>query len=304
MSGSAAAEKAPAAGRTVGELVAAGTDGYPEGRDAAALAALIAHATGGEVMLVAIQAYALVVMPKGSGWKEEREEAMAMLRDVRDAVAPDARVVVETDYSASRALERVVRREHRDLLVLGSSRRTTDGRVRMGGTVRQLIGDAVCAVAVAPRGYTQHRPQRLTTIGVGYDAGPEADEALRHAGRLAVSAGATLRVQAVVEDRKPAVSREPGARRRPRLRGEALEQEVATLRGETERAVAATGADAEVDVRGGSAARVLQDLSDEVDLLVIGSRRWGRAARVLLGGTGESLMHGARCPVMVVPRPR
>jgi nucleotide-binding universal stress UspA family protein len=35
---------------------------------------------------------------------------------------------------------------------------------------------------------------------------------------------------------------------------------------------------------------------------VIGSRRWGAAARLLLGSIGEALMHSARCPVMVVPR--
>jgi nucleotide-binding universal stress UspA family protein len=35
----------------------------------------------------------------------------------------------------------------------------------------------------------------------------------------------------------------------------------------------------------------------------LGSRRWGEAARVLLGCTGEALMHGASAPVLVVPRP-
>ena len=53
----------------------------------------------------------------------------------------------------------------------------------------------------------------------------------------------------------------------------------------------------------GSPPEELIALSDEVDLLVIGSRRWGSAARVLLGGTGEAVMHKARCLVMLVPRP-
>jgi nucleotide-binding universal stress UspA family protein len=48
---------------------------------------------------------------------------------------------------------------------------------------------------------------------------------------------------------------------------------------------------------------LLDELSDEVDLLVIGSRRWGPLTRVLLSGTGEALMHGARSSIMVVPRP-
>ena len=50
--------------------------------------------------------------------------------------------------------------------------------------------------------------------------------------------------------------------------------------------------------------RILLKLSGELDLLVIGSRRWGAVARLMLGSTGEALMHGARCPVLVVPRPQ
>ncbi|MGI8624140.1 MAG: universal stress protein [Solirubrobacteraceae bacterium] len=38
--------------------------------------------------------------------------------------------------------------------------------------------------------------------------------------------------------------------------------------------------------------------SSELDLLVCGSRAYG----VLAGGVSKMLMHGAACPVMVVPR--
>jgi nucleotide-binding universal stress UspA family protein len=47
----------------------------------------------------------------------------------------------------------------------------------------------------------------------------------------------------------------------------------------------------------------LLDLSAVTDLLVIGSRRWGPLARLLLGGTGEALIHGAHCSLLIVPRP-
>ena len=49
-------------------------------------------------------------------------------------------------------------------------------------------------------------------------------------------------------------------------------------------------------------AHALLELGADVDLLVIGSRRWGAVARLLLGSTGEVLMHDAACPVIVVPR--
>ena len=53
----------------------------------------------------------------------------------------------------------------------------------------------------------------------------------------------------------------------------------------------------------GRPADALLALSGDVDLLVIGSRRWGPATRVLLGSTGEALMHDAACSVVAVPRP-
>jgi nucleotide-binding universal stress UspA family protein len=39
------------------------------------------------------------------------------------------------------------------------------------------------------------------------------------------------------------------------------------------------------------------------DLLVVGSRRWGRLNRVVLGSTSEDLVALAPCSVLVVPRP-
>ena len=52
-------------------------------------------------------------------------------------------------------------------------------------------------------------------------------------------------------------------------------------------AVKETGANAEVVADAGRPADALLELSGHVDLLVIGSRRWGPAARALLGSTGR-----------------
>jgi len=83
---------------------------------------------------------------------------------------------------------------------------------------------------------------------------------------------------------------------------ELLEPPLASLREDTQAAVNATGAEAEIQVLSGSPPDVLMELADDVDLLVIGSRRWGAVARVLLGRTGEALMHDAACPIVVAPR--
>ena len=52
-----------------------------------------------------------------------------------------------------------------------------------------------------------------------------------------------------------------------------------------------------------SAARALHELSETEDagLLVVGSTRRGAAGRVLRGSTAERLMHGAPCPIAIVP---
>jgi nucleotide-binding universal stress UspA family protein len=142
----------------------------------------------------------------------------------------------------------------------------------------------------------------LKRIGVGYDGGPESDAALELAGSMA-RAGAELRVRAVVDDRVPVLLRSA-------LRGlvatewtNIIAEEQQRLHDQAVAAAAATGATANVEVLRGRPADALLALSGEVDLLVVGSRRWGPAARVLLGSTGEALLQDAACPVLAVPRP-
>jgi nucleotide-binding universal stress UspA family protein len=283
--------------------IAVGVDGYSEGGDAAVLGAMIARATGAELMLVAIHPDPLVVVPRELGWTVMRKQAEALLRETRDAVAPDARIDVETDWSVPRALERVVLREHCDLLVVGSSRRGPEGRVRIGNRTRQLLSDGRSALAVAPRGLSDTTERRLARVGVGYEGGPESQAALSLAGSIAVAAGAKLVVRGVVDDRLPAVGwSQSGHESMLAIWDELLEPAVGSLRENAEGAAKATGADAEVEVLCGSPADVLGELCEHVDLLVIGSRRWGAAARALLGSTGETLMHDASCAILVVPR--
>jgi nucleotide-binding universal stress UspA family protein len=56
-------------------------------------------------------------------------------------------------------------------------------------------------------------------------------------------------------------------------------------------------------LRGTTAARALYEEAEKIDagLLVVGSRRKSIAERIVLGSTAERLIHGAPCPVGVVP---
>jgi nucleotide-binding universal stress UspA family protein len=284
------------------ELIAVGVAGGAADRDAALLATTIAGATGAEVMLVAVHPD----LPKAVLLRIGTTEAgaLAAVEEIRGSMAPGARTVIESDRSAAHAFARVVTREQVDVLVLGSSRAAPDGRVQIGRRTRQLLGTVPCALAVAPRGLCSRGKLELRAIGVGYDGTPEAAEALWQAGALARAAGARLRVRAVVDDRLPCMG--VMAADGPELQAiwdDVVRPDLESLRADAERASLATGAEFAVEARAASPIGELLALSHEVDLLAIGSRHWGSPASVLLGGTGEELMHRASRSVMVTPRP-
>jgi len=283
--------------------IAAGVSGFADGDDAVALAAAIARLTGAELMLVEAFSAPLLPAPPGWDWKSLRKQAEHKLHDYRRTLAPEARTVLESDPSVPRALERVVRREHRDLLVVGSSREAPEGRVWIGKRTRQLLYELECALAVAPRGLRSREGIALRRIGVGYDAGPEAEAALALAGSIAAAGGGELRICGVVDDRIPALLRSPLSG----LGAAQWQEVVAQHERQLHQQIRARGEEFDLAVSSelarGRPADALLALSEKVDLLVIGSRRWGPVQRVLLGSTGEALMHGAACPVIAVPRP-
>lgn len=282
--------------------IAAGVDFHPEGRDAAALGADLAEALRADLIFVAVHADPLVVLPGEMSWSGLHRQSETMLREVRDALAPRARVSVETDFSVPRALVRLARSEHRDLLVVGSSRHAREGRVRIGKRTRQLLNEAGCSVAVAPRGWHAVPGRRLERIGVGYDGSPEAESALQCARSIARSTGAQLYVRGVVDDRLPPIAYTGFARVSDFDLEGAVETGVEELHERTVRAARAADPSAEADVMRGRPADRLAAL--DADLLVVGSRRWGPTDRLGLGSTAATLLHDvARCPVLVVPRP-
>jgi nucleotide-binding universal stress UspA family protein len=111
-------------------LIGVGADGYPGGRDAVALALLLATPTGGELLLIAVHKEPLLPLTgtQEMNWGSLENEYRKTLAETCDALAPDARIVIHPDVLVWRGLRHVVRLEHRDLLVVGSAYDADAGR--------------------------------------------------------------------------------------------------------------------------------------------------------------------------------
>ena len=199
------------------------------------------------------------------------------------------------DGSPARALHTLAEVSGADLVVVGSTHTGRLGRVVPGSTGEKLLHGSPCAVAVVPRGY-EDRP--IERIGVAYDGSDEAKAALEAARALskrfdarlvlvgvagldwyagsAIAGGPgyeleTLRVE--TEERDPGRARRGGARRARRDRA---------ARGDPAQELAAH--------------------TEELDLIVTGSRGYGPLRSVLVGAVSGRLLRTAHCPVIVVPR--
>jgi nucleotide-binding universal stress UspA family protein len=136
----------------------------------------------------------------------------------------------------------------------------------------------------------------MSDIVVGIDATPGARDALVFATRLAECTGASVRL-ANAFNYSDAPSRARNETFRRYLEADAREL-LAAVANSVE---GVTGAEVIADP---SAPHALHELAEdtEVALLVVGSTHRGTIGRVVLGSTGERLLHGAPCPVAIVPR--
>jgi nucleotide-binding universal stress UspA family protein len=136
----------------------------------------------------------------------------------------------------------------------------------------------------------------MTKILIGVDGSERSEDAVSFGRALALASGAPV-ILAMVQRTDPLrpgadayadVLREDAGRTLARLAGALDELHDIELRP----LVANT-----------SAAHALQELAEQEDagIIVVGSSHTGRLGRVLPGSTAERLLHGAPCPVAVVP---
>ncbi|MDO8187777.1 universal stress protein [Conexibacter sp. JD483] len=260
-------------------MIVAGVDGLRGGRDAVALGAALAAADDAELLLTGVWQETLLPLPLlMSSGEPPLERTERMLLRTRAAQAPRAITRPLSGLSPARALCRVAASEHAGTIAIGSTAAAPAGHVRAGRDAQHVIHDAPCNAALAARGLHE-RPFAIGSIVVGVDGGAESEAALGVAARLAQGLGVALTAIAVHDPR-------------PHARDGA--------EGIAEQAREHAGVTA-AEVRHGDPATELARAAQEADLLVLGSRHGGHAARVTLGRVGHRLTTDAPCSLLLVP---
>ena len=264
-------------------------DATPAAADGLALGALLGNLRGADLIVAR-------VLPHTTS-TEATERALqasfrATLQETREAAAEflgDRPFELWPVFgeSVAEGIDDLAGDQGAELIVFGSPHHGTVGRALLGTAGEDASSGAPCAVAVAPRFFRHHEPFEAPVVGVAFDGSPESSAALDAAVPLARAAGATLRLIAV----EPAGWSRPIRHHEPV--GPALELLAAEIDG---------GLEVETRMLQGDPVHALRRETEELGLLVCGSRARGPLARVVLGSVSAAVIRGAACPVVVVPR--
>ncbi|KUL27407.1 universal stress protein [Actinoplanes awajinensis] len=281
--------------------VIVGVDHRPGSRDALALGRWLADVRQVPLIVAVVHPAPSAI---GSGrvdaeWIADRHRAAERVLDearatLKDPPGVEYRSVASS--SAAHGLHDLAEQTRAVAMVIGSGP-AAPGRLFAGSTAERLLAGSGCPVAVTPAGGGT-APGALGRIGVAYVDTLDGRAALDAAAELARRTGSTLLLVTVVAAGDAAL---------PFLIGDDAERAFLDTARETYeealRRAAASVPDvpAEWSVRSGDVVEELAGLT-EVDLLFCGSRGYGPARRVLVGGVSGRLLRRAGRPLVVVPR--
>ena len=271
--------------------VIVGVDGREGGRDAAALAAMLA-ASDAVVSLVHVTTSTPIAnraTVRDLAFADEESLPLVLDQEI-ELCGGGAQLTRIPATSVGAGLEDVARRRGADLIIVGASRRHGIARLFVGDDVAAVMHHAPCAVAIAPAGYAEH-PRVPARIGVAYDGSPESEVALAHAGLLAAERRSLITVQHAVEPH----CYTPGWG----ITSVPVDDPASELAVAREQMPDAGGF--EVQHVYGLPHDLLVALAEQVDLLVCGSRRQGAVKRLALGSTSEYLARHVATPVLIAP---
>lgn len=265
--------------------------------DVLAFAARFATATGRPLQVVTVYPGGA---PIGRGrvdgeWVAyNREEAERILDAARESLAGvPAQFRAVAAESAPRGLNDVLEAEGSGAIaVLGSHATGGVRRTAPGSTASRLLSGAPGPVVLVPWDYEESAPDRLSRLSVAFVDTADGHAALETGRSIAAALSASVELVSVLPDTlvRPALG-EPRRFAEAQREDFAASARDAALAGEPVRLLDGPVVDALADLR-----------PEDTDLLVCGSRGYGPARRVLLGGVSARLLRYARVPVMVVPR--
>jgi nucleotide-binding universal stress UspA family protein len=284
-----------------------GVDGTSHGRDAIALATVLAepgarltlvHVQPGAVPASAAQADPGAADPRAADptyYAAGRGESQQLLETERDASGVDAALVTVPGPAVGPALHAVADEQSADLLVVGACKHRLAGRMLIGDDTRASVKGAGCPVAIAPNGYAAD-PRPPATIGVGVDLSEESRAALEAARQVAARCGSSLIALDVVAAAPIAENRMPSGTNPVELPLEISDRQWGEAEGQVGEI---ENADGRVVV--GAPYKTLAEFADAVDLLVVGSGSHGLVRHLIFGSMSLRLARHAHHPILVIP---
>lgn len=281
------------------------TVGYlatPTGDDGVALAATLAKTFDAQVDVVLVvreelpdghpgrAEYQQLLVERGEEWISRAIDALAAA-----GVSASSHVFVGESYSES--LIEFAEGKDSDLIVIGGARDGIFGGHIIGSVAGALLHRSPIPVALAPRGYAEDPPERITAITAAVPTRPKADNPLPFAITLTSAAELSIRMVSLVSAENLA---EAGDIKELRQTWVAAAQENC--------AIAARALPDAPDIEclvadGMTLESALKKLNWEAsDLLVVGSSRFAPPRRVFLGSTAARILAGTDAPVVVIPR--
>jgi nucleotide-binding universal stress UspA family protein len=230
-----------------------------------------------------------------------REQAEAIQDKARATVGDAALYRNVASTSAAHGLADLADDVEAAMVIVGTTQEAGLTRALLGSSTERLLHGATVPVTVVPPGWRESALDRMSTIGVAYVDTRDGREALRVAVRFALRIPARLTLYSVLGQSSERYSYLVGRTDEEAFLDKARDSYGKALE------FAAAGVPPELEPRmvllEGAVVESLAALGpDDVDMLVCGSRGYGPARRVLLGGVSSRLIRRARLPVAVVPR--
>jgi len=211
-----------------------------------------------------------------------REKVQHAVDEVLGDAGIDAPVDVRVTCGApAHALQQTASEVGAGLIIVGSTRRGTFGRITTGTTADRVLDGSPCPVVVAPAGF-RHAQGFGGTVGVAFVDTPGGRSALAAGAAIARRTGADMIAYTVTD---------ASTHQDDRARAEVA----------VERAISGCAADLGCEARvltGGAAALVEE--SRKLDFLLRGGRAAGSLLRPLAREVPSRLASGVECPLIFV----